>query len=129
MLLLAENVFQEKFNVCFGFWYNESISYKKTFLWSTKNKFNITENIFQKSHTQQTITIVLHTKKFSFLIFKVTSKQTKTSLFSTTKKKKYIYIYIQKLIISMIFFFFNQNKPSVNNTKEEHIYICVFKFN
>ena len=78
--------------------------------WSTKNKLNITEIFFQTSHIQQTIAVVLHTKKIFFLIFKVTSKQSKTSMFSThTQKKKKkkeriifmkkdIYIYIYKYI-------------------------------
>ena len=67
--------------------YNETISCKKTLLWSTKKKLNIMENIFQTLHIQQTITIVLHTKKI-FLSHFQSDIKTKENQYVFKKKKK-----------------------------------------
>lgn len=82
-------------------------NYQKTLLWSTKNKLNITENVFQNIIFNKPSQLYSTPKKIFPFSFQSDIQTRKTSMFSRKKFPK-----------MSIFFFFGQNKWSVNITKE-----------
>ena len=84
-------------------------NYQKTLLWSTKNKLNITENVFQNIIFNKPSQLYSTPKKIFPFSFQSDIQTRKTSMFSRKKFPK-----------MSIFFFFYQNKRSVNITKEIH---------